>query len=198
VCDRHTDARKHRHFRRAEWERLLECVEHALGKRQRLAFALQFLGQDHELVAAEAGDRVAVAHQLCEPLGDRDQQPVADVVAEVVVDGLELVEVDEQHRHDAAGAVQAGDRLRRTVHQQQSVGKLRQRIVQGLALEPAAVGDVLDGRVPDLVVEACAPQQPAPRAVAVAEAVREVLELCVRVLAGAHQREPSAQRRRGA
>ena len=50
---------------------LLERVEHALRQRQRLAVALDVLGEDHELVAAEARDRVAVAHQLGEPLGDR-------------------------------------------------------------------------------------------------------------------------------
>ena len=78
-------------------------VEHAPGERQRLVLALEFLGEDHELVAAEPRDRVAVAHQLGEALGDGDQQPVADVVAEVVVDRLEAVEVDEQQRDARPG-----------------------------------------------------------------------------------------------
>ena len=183
---------------RAQRERVLERVEHALGQRQRLAVALDVLGEDHELVAAEARDRVAVAHQLGQPLGDGDQQPVADVVSEVVVDRLELVEVDEQHRHDAVAAVQARERLARAVHQQQAVGQARERIVQRLALEPHAVGDVLGGRVPGVAVAARAPQQPAPGAVAMAVAVGEVLELGRAARRRRASARASARRRRGA
>ena len=187
--DRDADACEHRDFGGAERERLLERVEHAPGERHRLALALEFLGEDHELVAAEPRDRVAVAHQLREPLGDRHQQAVADVVTEVVVDGLELVEVDEQHRQHAGAAVQARHRLAGAVHQQGAVGELGQRVVQGLALEPDAVGHVLGGGVPGLPVAPGAPQQPAPRAVAVAVARREVLDLGGVPAAGAHRAE---------
>ena len=85
---------------------------------------VEVLGEDHELVTAETRDGVAVAHQLGEALGDGQQQAVADVVSEVVVDGLELVEVDEQHRHHAVAAmpVQSRERLAGAVHQQQAVG----------------------------------------------------------------------------
>jgi hypothetical protein len=54
--------------------------------------------QDGELVAAQAGDAVAGAHARGEPAGDGDEQLVAGRVAEGVVDRLEAVEVDEQHR----------------------------------------------------------------------------------------------------
>ena len=54
-------------------------------------------GDHHrELVAAQAGHGVLRAHASRSALGDRDQQPVADVVAERVVDGLEVVDVDEE------------------------------------------------------------------------------------------------------
>ena len=79
---------------------------------------------------------------------DGHQQPVADVVAEVVVDRLELVEVDEQHRDHAVAAVQSRQRLARAVHQQQPVRQAGQRVVQRLALQPHPVGHVLGGRVP--------------------------------------------------
>ena len=39
-----------------------------------------------------------------QPVGDRDQQPVADGVPEAVVHDLEAVEVEEQHR-DALAAL---------------------------------------------------------------------------------------------
>ena len=110
-------------------------------------------------------------------------------MSEVVVDGLEPVEVDEQQRDHAVAAMQAGQGLPGTVHQQQPVGKPRQRVSERLALEPHAVGDILGRRVPGVPVAAGAPHQPAPRAVAVAVAVREVLELRRTLLAGDEQRE---------
>ena len=58
------------------------------------------LGQDRELVAAEAGHEVALADRPGDPLGDRDEQRVAGRVAERVVDDLEVVEVDEQDGGD--------------------------------------------------------------------------------------------------
>ena len=57
------------------------------------------LGEDHELVAAEAGDGVVGAHDRAEPLGEADEQLVAGAVAEAVVDDLEPVEVEEEDRH---------------------------------------------------------------------------------------------------
>ena len=64
------------------------------------------LEQDGELVAAEAAHQVAVAHGAAQPAGERLQHAVADGVAERVVDHLEAVEVEEEHRQ--AGAAQAG------------------------------------------------------------------------------------------
>ena len=57
-----------------------------------------FLEQHHELVAAQAGDDVALAQATGEARRDFLQQLVARLVAERVVDQLEAVEVDEQHR----------------------------------------------------------------------------------------------------
>ena len=56
------------------------------------------VAHDHELVAAEAAERLARAQQVPEPLGHLLQHEVADGVALGVVDDLEPVEVDEQHR----------------------------------------------------------------------------------------------------
>ena len=54
--------------------------------------------EHHELVAAHAADRVGVAQRARQPGRDRQQQPVAGLVPERVVDVLELVQVDEQRR----------------------------------------------------------------------------------------------------
>ena len=156
--------------------------------RQRLAVALQILGQDHELVAAHTGDGVAVAHHLGQPLGDGDQQVIAQGVTKAVVDRLEAIEVYEQHRHQSAAAVQACERLPGTVHQQQTIGELGKRVVQRLALQPDAVADILGGGVPGASVAARAPQQPAPRAVAVTVAIGEVGDLGAVVASGEQHR----------
>ncbi len=54
--------------------------------------------EQRELVAAEAGEQVAVAQVLGQPDADVRQQLVADVVTEAVVDLLELVHVEQQQR----------------------------------------------------------------------------------------------------
>ena len=187
--DRDADAGEHGDFGIAKRKGLFERVQDASGEGHGLAFALDFLGQDDELVAAQASDRVAVAHQLGEAFGDGDEQPVAGVMTEVVIDGLELVEVDEEHRQDALGAVEAGDGLVCAVHQQHPVGQPGQRVVHRLALEPHPVGHVLGRRVPGVSVAPGAPQQPVPGAVAMAVAGGEVLDLGGMPAAGTHRAE---------
>jgi hypothetical protein len=59
--------------------------------------------EDAELVAPEARDDVALAQRLAQPRADAAQQLVADVVAERVVELLELVEVDHQQRERLLG-----------------------------------------------------------------------------------------------
>ena len=64
----------------------------------------QLFGDHDELVAAEAPERVGAAHDAIESCGDRPEQFVARAVAERVVDGLEVVDVDEQRCHRGAVA----------------------------------------------------------------------------------------------
>ena len=64
--------------------------------------------QDHELVAAEARQHRVVAaqalHRLADAIGELQQHFVAGIVAEGVVDALEIVDVGEQQRQLATGA----------------------------------------------------------------------------------------------
>ena len=53
---------------------------------------------DGELVAADARDRVDVADGIAQSAGDDFQQFVAHMMPERVVDALELVETDVEHR----------------------------------------------------------------------------------------------------
>ena len=94
--------------------------------------------QHGELVAAEARDGVAGAQRATQPARDGDQQLVADVVAERVVDELEAVEVEEQDG-DAArpGRARCGaaDRLVEAVEEQHAVRQPGQRVVQRVVLQ---------------------------------------------------------------
>ena len=61
-------------------------------------------GDDGEFVAAEPRDEIVAAHDAAQPLRDVEDQLVADMVAERVVDVLEVVEVDVEHGRGRAAA----------------------------------------------------------------------------------------------
>ena len=86
--------------------------------------------EDRELVAAEPGDRVARAQGSLRRPADHREQEIAVVVAQGVVDLLEAVEVDEQHRRRRSPAVCHRDGLRNAIVEEDPVGELGDRIVQ--------------------------------------------------------------------
>ena len=67
---------------------------------------------------------------LDQPLGDGLQQPVAGVVAERVVDVLEVVEVQEHHGDVALGPPREGERVLDAIAKQIAVGEPGQRVVK--------------------------------------------------------------------
>ena len=77
----------------------------------------------------------APPHDLLEPVGQLDQQPVADVVAEGVVDLLELVEVHHEQGHRLAAPGGLAQRLAEPVLEQGPVGQAGQPVVEGLAAQ---------------------------------------------------------------
>ena len=83
---------------------------------------LEFLDDDHELVAAQARQQVGLAQRLRQRGGHALQQLVADTMAQRVVDVLEPVQIDEQHADATAVAPRLGDRLTQALLQQQPVG----------------------------------------------------------------------------
>ena len=89
----------------------------ASASRMRSATAIAVLGRrrrrsssTRELVAAEARGDVGGRHAGAQAVGDARSAAVADGVAERVVDGLEVVEVDEQHGDAPARAARAPPR----------------------------------------------------------------------------------------
>ena len=111
---------------------IAQRVEHALTTSIGVVRRVHALEQDDELVAAEPRQRVAGAHGPTQPFADDPEQLVADLVAEVVVDELEAVDVAEEHGHLAAGPVRLEQRVVEVVEQQPPVGQAGQRVLEGV------------------------------------------------------------------
>jgi hypothetical protein len=100
-------------------------------------------GAEHgELVAPEAGDGVAAPRQAHQPSRHLDEDVVAGLVPERVVDRLEVVEVDEDHRHPCRPALERGDQLSEPVEHARAVGEAGEVVVQGEVGELGLGGDV--------------------------------------------------------
>ena len=86
--------------------------------------------------------------QRRQSLGGRAQQLVANRVAEAVIDRLEVVEIDEDHRELAVVAPAARERQRQAILEQRPVGEagelVVERLVAELVLERHALGDVAE------------------------------------------------------
>ena len=102
--------------------------------------AAELFDHHHELVAAQARHGVDAAHAAAQALCHVLQQQVAHVMAQGVVQGLEVVQVDEQQRTALALALGAGQCLLHAVHQQHAVGQSGERVVEGQALHLALAG----------------------------------------------------------
>ena len=123
------------------------CFATCLGAQPRVAVEVR--QQDQELVAALAREQVGRAHDAAQAHRDPPQQLVAGRVAEAVVDGLEVVEVDVQQRDRMAAAPGAREAEREVLVEQRAVRQLRERVVVGeerdLLLRAAPLGDVAEG-----------------------------------------------------
>ena len=123
---------------------------HGLDDAQRQHGGIRRLGdgdlQDRELVAAHARDRVRLPDQGAQALRHHLQELVAGGMAERVVHGLEVVEIEQVDRHHLA-APHAREGVLEPLVQQHAVGQIGERVVQrhvhDLGLGAALVGDVL-------------------------------------------------------
>ena len=167
-------------------------VEDLLGDPDRLR-RLGLWQQRRELVAADAAEDVRPPQTGAEALGDSDQQAIPDVMAEAVVDVLEVVEVEQQHRPGMVVALGVGDAPFDLLAKAPAVGEAGHLVVIGeedeSLLELLALADVLDlgDEVEGLAVGAAsqrdAEQDPDDVAVAMEVAL---LHLVVAQLAGEH------------
>ena len=93
------DAGRHVEPHAVHDERRAQAGAQPVGQVDRLRHADDVTQDDHELVAADAGDQVAGPHVGVQAFGHLDQQFVAVAVSERVVDQLEAVEVEVQDGH---------------------------------------------------------------------------------------------------
>ena len=140
------DARTRRDLHLVDLERRLQPRADPFRDRDGRPLVVEVVEQDRELVPREARERVARAHARPEPRRDADEQLVAGSVPEAVVDGLEVVEVEQQDR-DRLGARVAtpGERRRDAVGEERAVGEIGERVVERLMgdrLERLPVGRV--------------------------------------------------------
>ena len=114
-------------------EKILRCLPERHGLAQRLGQAVgeqvgqRLLGgrfdEHDELVAAETTDGVLLARRALQAFPDDPQQVVSGGVAEVVVDVLEAVDVDEQRAgYHPRLAGRAREHLFGAVEHQRTVG----------------------------------------------------------------------------
>jgi hypothetical protein len=99
--------------------------------------AVRQRGEHGELVAAEAGEEVAAAQHLAQAMGDLDQEPVALLMAEGVVDLLDAIEVDQQQRRERAHAPGARERALPLPMQGRAVRQVGEPVVGRLVAQPA-------------------------------------------------------------
>ena len=146
---------------------------------------LGLLDDDRELVAAQARDGVAGAGRRAQPFRDGDEQPVALGVAETVVDGLEVVEVEVQHGGRPPAADGSGQGVTEAVEEERAVRQTGQHVVERLVaellLEGLSLGDVAivdddaaDGRVVEQVLGDRLERSPRAVGVAGAELDRDL------------------------
>jgi hypothetical protein len=109
---------------------------------------------DGELVAAEPGDEIAGPDAFLEARGHRFEQLVADHVSERIVDALEFVDVDVEHRQVLAFD-DIDELLLEPFVEQRAVWQVGQRVVMrkmpDLLLGAHALGDVFVGSQPTVL-----------------------------------------------
>ena len=145
----------------------LEQGAQPLGDRERLRRVGEVLAEHDELVAAEARERVVDAQAVGQARGEAAEQLVAGLVAQAVVDDLELVEIDEEDGERRAGPLRAGQRVRQAVEEERPVGQPGERVVQRLVAQVVDGALAADGAAEDTG------QRPHEPHVLVAEAARD-------------------------
>ena len=130
------------------WKGCFSASSSALTMLRACFFVGQGIDQQQEFVAADARQHVGVAQRLADALRHLHQQGVADDVAVVVVDVLEIIEIDKGQR-EAMAAVAAQRRIHAFVDEK-AIGQAGEVVEKGVLrqflLDLLARADVERGR----------------------------------------------------
>ena len=99
--------------------------------------------QDRELVAAQAGNHVAVTQRRAKAVRHHAEDHVSRRVPEHVVDGLEAVQVQHQHRETPAGLPPGRGVQSEKIEEARAVGQAGQRVVERQRPHPRLGPDAL-------------------------------------------------------
>ncbi len=125
-----------------------DLFEDSVGEAHHRVRVVDVGAEDRELVTAETGHGVARSQHATEAVADGHEELVAGFVSQAVVDDLEVVEVEEEHRDATGAARRAIHRLADPVHEERAVREAGEGVVDGLVGEALtdrlAFGDVLD------------------------------------------------------
>ena len=137
-----TDAHSHPQFTfgRLNWRR--QGRQHALGDTT-LQAGWEPLRHHDQLVAADPGHEFTCAADRHQPLRDAHQQRIACRVAKGVVDLLEAIKVEVQHRNSPAVTVRPGQRRLQLIAQALLIHEAGEGIVLGAKRKRARVGPPL-------------------------------------------------------
>ena len=105
------------------------------------------VGQGHEeFVAAQAGDDVGIAQRRLDASRRFLEQFVAGLVSERIVDGLEIVQVDEQQRRRGIVTARQREHALEALGQERAIGQAREHVmpceILDMRLCPLAFGNV--------------------------------------------------------
>ena len=113
-------------------------------------FGFGQIGDDHQkFIAAEAADHIGATQTTLQSAGNTFQQFVARIVAERIVDGFEIIEIDEQHPHQRLLSPCTGQHHLQAIHQQRAIRQVGKRIVMRHELDARfglfAIADIANG-----------------------------------------------------
>ncbi|MNZ70585.1 hypothetical protein D3C78_889290 [compost metagenome] len=118
-----------------EGEGGFQVVENALGQFRRFVRLLDIGLDQGELIAAQARQGAEPSTVGAQTIGQGQQQLIAGLVTELLVDTLEVVKADAQHRDPALQAAGIDQDLVQLLLQLLAVGQAGQEVVLGHALQ---------------------------------------------------------------
>ncbi len=92
---------------------------------------VELLAEDDELVSRQAGDGVGRSKGSSDAFGRSNKEIVAHLVPVGIIHRFEMIEVDEQDRHEFLRTAAAHDGMLDALEQKDPVGKAGQHIVDG-------------------------------------------------------------------